>query len=63
MITTLFYNLLISEADMTKAYLILAVDGPNDVNDQQLPVSGNLASDIEDKVEEGMRLGQNLQGL
>ena len=47
---------------MSKGYLILTVDGPNYVNDQQLLVSGNLATDIEDKVEQGMTPGKNLQG-
>ena len=60
--TALFHNVQISEADMTKGYLILTVDGPNHVNDQHLPVSGNLAFDIEDKVDEGMMPGQNLHG-
>ena len=47
---------------MSKGYLILTVDGSNCVNDQQLLVSGNLATDIEDKVEQGMMPGKNLQG-
>ena len=47
---------------MTKGYLILTVDGPNYVNDQHIPLSGNQAADIEDKVEEGMTPGQYLHG-
>lgn len=36
---------------MKKGYLIITVDGPNYANDQQLPVPGNVASDIEEKIE------------
>ena len=47
---------------MKKANLILTVDGPNDVNDQQLLVSRNLGTDIEDKAEDCMMPGHNVNG-
>ena len=47
---------------MPRGYLILAVDGSDFINDQQFPVSGNLANDMEDKVEEVMMPEQNVHG-
>ena len=47
---------------MPNGYLIITVDGPNCANDQQLPVPGNLGTDIEDNVEESIMPRQNLDG-
>ena len=55
-------NILISEAGMPNGYLIITVDGPNYANDQQLPVPGNLGTDIEDNVEGSIMPRQNLDG-